>query len=299
MLTTPRATSPDPGTPAGAPKAGPGMAPPTPASAPVALAGVSSDECPPPPPHAPPQHHQHASPAAPRPPLPPRAPAPAPLTTTSSDASGSDLVHAHQAGGGAAGGRGASPSPSALLPKHTLVRVVGNARTRASLVGLEGRVRRSVGLGGWHLLTVRVWVFVLFSWWVGGRGCGQRERAGERRARGQAPRSPTPLRPPPQSRPTRIGSGRPASQCTAWARAGVGPARPRRARVRVDTSTDVRRKRERAFFLVANHPSPLHAGAGSPRPTNPPTAARKSWPAHRGGVRHRPRPARPVGGRSR
>ena len=50
----------------------------------------------------------------------------------------------------------------ALLPKHTRVRVAGNARTRAALVGMEGRVRRAVGLGGWHWLAS----------WKRGRGVG-------------------------------------------------------------------------------------------------------------------------------
>ena len=87
----------------------------------------------------------------------PPSPVAAAVMTTSSDVSGSDRLAS--LGGGSAGG--ASPAATAaLLPKHTRVRVTGNARTRASLVGLEGRVRRSVGLGGWHLLV---------SLWSGGR----------------------------------------------------------------------------------------------------------------------------------
>ena len=40
--------------------------------------------------------------------------------------------------------------PQPLLPKHTVVKVIGNARTKQSLVGLTGRVKKAVGLGGWH-----------------------------------------------------------------------------------------------------------------------------------------------------
>lgn len=35
----------------------------------------------------------------------------------------------------------------ALLPRNTLVRIVGNARTNPKLIGLEGQVRRAMGLG--------------------------------------------------------------------------------------------------------------------------------------------------------
>jgi hypothetical protein len=170
-MSTPRHPSPDPGTPAAptAPAGGPGIMPPTPGTVPVVLAGVRgpSDDaaaC------APVQQLHDAatitatpaalSPAAPRPPLPPRTGPVTTTATTSSDVSGSDLVHHHHGGRASPSPRGSGGSApgafaSALLPKHTLVRVTGNARTRASLVGQEGRVRRSVGLGGWHLLTVR------------------------------------------------------------------------------------------------------------------------------------------------
>jgi hypothetical protein len=42
---------------------------------------------------------------------------------------------------------------SALLPKHTKVAVIGNNRTKQSLVGKRGIVKKAVGLGGWHLLV--------------------------------------------------------------------------------------------------------------------------------------------------
>lgn len=41
----------------------------------------------------------------------------------------------------------------ALLPRHTKVRVTGNNRTKQSLVGLTGVVKKAVGLGGWHWLV--------------------------------------------------------------------------------------------------------------------------------------------------
>lgn len=41
-----------------------------------------------------------------------------------------------------------------LLPINTRVRVVGNKRTKRALIGQEGVVRKSVGLGGWHWLKM-------------------------------------------------------------------------------------------------------------------------------------------------
>ena len=35
-----------------------------------------------------------------------------------------------------------------------VVRIAGNNRTKASLIGLEAKVRRSTGLGGWHWLVL-------------------------------------------------------------------------------------------------------------------------------------------------
>lgn len=42
----------------------------------------------------------------------------------------------------------------ALLPRHTKVTVTGNNRTKQSLVGLTGVVKKAVGLGGWHWLVL-------------------------------------------------------------------------------------------------------------------------------------------------
>ena len=42
----------------------------------------------------------------------------------------------------------------ALLPRHTKVTVIGNNRTKQSLVGLTGVVKKAVGLGGWHWLVI-------------------------------------------------------------------------------------------------------------------------------------------------
>ncbi|XP_010241704.1 PREDICTED: uncharacterized protein LOC104586233 [Nelumbo nucifera] len=39
-----------------------------------------------------------------------------------------------------------------MLPRHTKVIVTGNNRTKSVLVGLQGVVKRAVGLGGWHWL---------------------------------------------------------------------------------------------------------------------------------------------------
>ena len=47
------------------------------------------------------------------------------------------------------------------LPRQTLVRIVGNQRTKRSLLGLECVVKRATGLGGWHWLVrgggMRAW----------------------------------------------------------------------------------------------------------------------------------------------
>lgn len=44
-----------------------------------------------------------------------------------------------------------------LLPRMTRVLIRGNNRTKSSLVGKEGVVKRSNGLGGWHLVVRHVW----------------------------------------------------------------------------------------------------------------------------------------------
>ncbi|RZC57318.1 hypothetical protein C5167_004615 [Papaver somniferum] len=40
-----------------------------------------------------------------------------------------------------------------VLPRHTKVVVTGNNRTKSVLVGLQGVVKKAVGLGGWHWLS--------------------------------------------------------------------------------------------------------------------------------------------------
>ncbi|XAR61800.1 hypothetical protein NMG60_11016319 [Bertholletia excelsa] len=41
-----------------------------------------------------------------------------------------------------------------VLPVHTKVVVTGNNRTKSVLVGLQGVVKKAVGLGGWHWLVL-------------------------------------------------------------------------------------------------------------------------------------------------
>ncbi|KAK2984554.1 hypothetical protein RJ640_018932 [Escallonia rubra] len=43
----------------------------------------------------------------------------------------------------------------AVLPRHTKVVVTGNNRTKSVLVGLQGVVKKAVGLGGWHWLVLK------------------------------------------------------------------------------------------------------------------------------------------------
>ncbi|KAJ6337907.1 hypothetical protein OIU76_007562 [Salix suchowensis] len=42
-----------------------------------------------------------------------------------------------------------------VLPRHTKVVVTGNNRTKSVLVGLQGVVKKAVGLGGWHWLKMK------------------------------------------------------------------------------------------------------------------------------------------------
>jgi hypothetical protein len=42
-----------------------------------------------------------------------------------------------------------------LLERHTSVLISGNARTKQELIGRQARVKKSVGLGGWHWLLLR------------------------------------------------------------------------------------------------------------------------------------------------
>ncbi|KAG8494204.1 hypothetical protein CXB51_011506 [Gossypium anomalum] len=48
-----------------------------------------------------------------------------------------------------------------VLPRHTKVVVTGNNRTKSVLVGLQGVVKKAVGLGGWHWLGLYDAVLVL------------------------------------------------------------------------------------------------------------------------------------------
>ncbi|KAJ9567152.1 hypothetical protein OSB04_003118 [Centaurea solstitialis] len=57
-------------------------------------------------------------------------------------------------GGGGGGGYNSSDEEPAVLPRHTKVVVTGNNRTKSVLVGLQGVVKKAVGLGGWHWLVL-------------------------------------------------------------------------------------------------------------------------------------------------
>ncbi|KAI3922044.1 hypothetical protein MKX01_005733 [Papaver californicum] len=52
------------------------------------------------------------------------------------------------------GGGYSSEDDLAVLPRHTKVVVTGNNRTKSVLVGLQGVVKKAVGLGGWHWLIL-------------------------------------------------------------------------------------------------------------------------------------------------
>lgn len=49
-----------------------------------------------------------------------------------------------------------------VLPRHTKVVVTGNNRTKSVLVGLQGVVKKAVGLGGWHWLVIKRSLTMLF-----------------------------------------------------------------------------------------------------------------------------------------
>lgn len=53
-----------------------------------------------------------------------------------------------------------------VLPRHTKVVVTGNNRTKSVLVGLQGVVKKAVGLGGWHWLVILLIIAFLFQKWV-------------------------------------------------------------------------------------------------------------------------------------
>ncbi|KAK4768704.1 hypothetical protein SAY87_003845 [Trapa incisa] len=52
------------------------------------------------------------------------------------------------------GGSHSSEEELSVLPRHTKVIVTGNNRTKSVLVGLQGVVKKAVGLGGWHWLVL-------------------------------------------------------------------------------------------------------------------------------------------------
>ncbi|CAN7134036.1 uncharacterized protein LOC103835849 isoform X2 [Brassica rapa] len=51
-------------------------------------------------------------------------------------------------------GVSSSEEELSVLPRHTKVVVTGNNRTKSVLVGLQGVVKKAVGLGGWHWLVL-------------------------------------------------------------------------------------------------------------------------------------------------
>lgn len=50
-----------------------------------------------------------------------------------------------------------------VLPRHTKVIVTGNNRTKSVLVGLQGVVKKAVGLGGWHWLVYIYTQYKIFN----------------------------------------------------------------------------------------------------------------------------------------
>jgi hypothetical protein len=67
------------------------------------------------------------------------------------------------------GGGDSSEEELSVLPRHTKVVVTGNNRTKSVLVGLQGVVKKAVGLGGWHWLvisnfiTISIFIFIIIS----------------------------------------------------------------------------------------------------------------------------------------
>ncbi|MCL7025925.1 hypothetical protein MKW94_000068 [Papaver nudicaule] len=57
-----------------------------------------------------------------------------------------------------------------VLPRHTKVVVTGNNRTKSVLVGLQGVVKKAVGLGGWHWLVLPQPTTFDFQWPVSQSG---------------------------------------------------------------------------------------------------------------------------------
>lgn len=58
-------------------------------------------------------------------------------------------------------GGDSSEEELSVLPRHTKVVVTGNNRTKSVLVGLQGVVKKAVGLGGWHWLVI-IWILLGF-----------------------------------------------------------------------------------------------------------------------------------------
>jgi hypothetical protein len=61
-----------------------------------------------------------------------------------------------QMGNGMVCSSSTSEEEASALPVHTKVVVTGNNRTKSVLIGLEGVVKKAVGLGGWHWLVLIV-----------------------------------------------------------------------------------------------------------------------------------------------
>lgn len=70
---------------------------------------------------------------------------------------GGFATHLQSFGGG---GGDSSEEELSVLPRHTKVVVTGNNRTKSVLVGLQGVVKKAVGLGGWHWLVTNHFFFV-------------------------------------------------------------------------------------------------------------------------------------------
>ncbi|CAL5205334.1 unnamed protein product [Lathyrus oleraceus] len=70
------------------------------------------------------------------------------LQAMESSVNGGGFSHLQSCGGDS------SEEELSVLPRHTKVVVTGNNRTKSVLVGLQGVVKKAVGLGGWHWLVL-------------------------------------------------------------------------------------------------------------------------------------------------
>lgn len=61
-----------------------------------------------------------------------------------------------QMGNGMGYSSSSSEEEASALPVHTKVVVTGNNRTKSVLIGLQGVVKKAVGLGGWHWLVLLI-----------------------------------------------------------------------------------------------------------------------------------------------